>query len=157
MHRANLAAMRAAKRLQINTALYPLPVLRSGTVENYELRKHWPNYTDVFDCMEMVTDGTQEVYTPYAWTDEFYTYSDDDADEFKDVVLGTQDLAVAISIYSAIAAGTFLVCFGWTYYYRKSVKREERESLALELTEKEQLILGSDPLTLSARHDTVTF
>ncbi|GMH63395.1 hypothetical protein TL16_g03699 [Triparma laevis f. inornata] len=150
-------AMRAAKRLQINTVLYPLPVLRSGTVENYELRKHWPNYTDVFDCLEMVTDGTQETYTPYAWTDEFYTYSDDDADEFKDVVLGTQNLAVAVSIYSAIAAGTFFVCFGWTYLYRKKVKREERESLALELTEKEQLILGSDPLTLSARHDTVTF
>ena len=94
-------AMRAAKRLQINNVIFPLPTVEGGAVEDYELKKHFPDYADVFDCLEQDWTGINEAYVPYAWTDEHYAYSDDDAGEFKELVYGTQDLAASISLWSA--------------------------------------------------------
>ena len=121
-------------------------------MENYELKKHFPDYADVFDCLEQDWSGIKEAYVPYAWTDEHYTYSNDDADEFKELVYGTLDLASSISLYSAIASGTLLLCFIWTFCYRKKVEDEFRETLlGMEMGGKESE--GG----LVSRADTVTF
>ena len=150
--------MRAAKRLQINNVLFNLPTVAGGAVEDYELKKHFPDYADAFECLEKDWSGIGSAYVPYAWTDEHYAYSDADADDFKDAVYGAQDLAASVSVWSGVACAMLFSCFLWTYFYKRKVRAEYRETLVgMELADKEGGGSEDGLLRIGSRADTVTF
>ncbi|GMI51946.1 hypothetical protein TeGR_g11838 [Tetraparma gracilis] len=138
-------AFRAAKRLQVATEFthWKLPVFKAGTVVKEALKlKGLAELVDILDCLE--TDagyaqvpGENATYIPYGWADEYYTFSDDDADEFKASVYGTQDLAAQIAIYCGVAAGVGLLAVLTLAGHRKWVRGEAEQDMR-EMMERER-------------------
>jgi hypothetical protein len=147
---------RAAKRLQVSTLYTPwdLPVFEVGLAvkEALKVAGH-QDLVDVLNCLEVevnyakMNGGDEEsesesesegegegenetanaTYIPYGWADEYNTFTDDDADEFKDQVYGTQALAASLAIYCGIASGGLFIMAGFGLLYRRKVRNEMLE------------------------------
>jgi len=96
-------AMRAAKRLQVNTFHTDwLPTFVCGTV----VEKLF-DLADLCECLAVPVDWSKmsEVYLPVVYTDENYEYSKDEADTVNDEII----MPKRISVYVAIGAAG--ICF----------------------------------------------
>jgi len=122
-------SMRVAKRLQLNTFVsnWGLPVFKDTALKDeIKLAGGMDDLVALFDCLEIESNwsGVEDAYVPYAWVDENYAYSDDDAEDIYSSVYGTKDFAKSAAIYGGAAAGTLLMCAAWSFFYRNKVRRE---------------------------------
>jgi len=126
-------AFRVAKRLQLNTLLtnWFLPEWKDITIKEVVQRHTDNDVSGVFDCLAANSswDVAGETFLPYAWADEHYTYSQEDADDFNDMIYGTQELANSVSFWAAVVGTAMFVGSAAMFVYRKRVRTEYRETL----------------------------
>lgn len=127
---------RASKRLQTNTIIedWKLPDFELSLAAKEFLKKEMPDLLAVAECLGISADWSKmapRTFLPYSWADESVEYSDQDAEDFKTQVYGTQDLADSLAIYLAIGAGSVFVCALWGWAYAKIVARDEKMEMEM--------------------------
>ena len=119
-------AMRAAKRLQVNTLLedWDLPTFVCGEPEIMKLL----NLTALCGCLSVEVDWGGmggETFLPLMWTSESYSYTEDDANDVSDSIVNTKAFATEMVVVLG-GAGLFVlfVCIPTMLCYGRRVKGE---------------------------------
>ena len=119
-------AMRAAKRLQVNTLLedWDLPTFVCGEPEIMKLL----NLTALCGCLSVEVDWGGmggETFLPLMWTSESYSYTEDDANDVSDSIVNTKAFATEMVVVLG-GAGVFVlfVCIPTMLCYGRRVKGE---------------------------------
>ena len=95
----------------------------------YLTHKSNPLFDRIASCVAYHSwDVSGATYLPFAWADEYYTYSDEDADEFKGTVYGTQNIAQAVALWAGVASVAMCVSLIALLGYRRRVRRAMKES-----------------------------